>query len=157
MALWPDRSERAAGQNLRVTLSHLLDVLDPGRERSQGSHLLQESGGAIRLDPDSGLRVDLWEVQRHAGAVITASADRRSSVLAHARRLLAARTGRLLDATQIGDWYLPHQRRLDDLVLTAAGRLPVNWPWTLPTWAWPSTSGAWCWPSTPGRNTATAW
>ena len=122
MTLWPDRSERSAGQNLRVTLSHLLDVLDPDRERSRGSRLVLEEGGAIRLDPGSGLRVDVWEVQRHAELVLTTPEDQRASLLAHARRLLAARSGPLLDGTPVGDWSGPHRRRLDDLVLGAAGR-----------------------------------
>jgi DNA-binding SARP family transcriptional activator len=120
--LWPDRDQRSAGQNLRVTLSHLLDVLDPDRERSQGSQLLQETRGAIRLDPESGLRVDVWEMQRHAQFVMAAPDEQRASVLAHARRLLAIRTGPLLDATPVGDWCTPFRRRLDDLVLSAASR-----------------------------------
>jgi DNA-binding SARP family transcriptional activator len=121
-ALWPERDERSAGQNLRVTLSHLLDVLDPDRERSQGSQLLGETGGTICLDPNSGLRVDVWEVQRHAEFVMTTPDDQRASVLAHARRLLAVRTGPLLDATPVGDWCTPYRRRLDDNVLLAACR-----------------------------------
>ncbi len=121
-ALWPERDERSAGQNLRVTLSHLLDVIDPDRERSQGSRLLRETSGAIHLDPNSGLWVDVWEVQRHAQFVMTTSDDQRASVLAHARRLLATRTGPLLDATPVGDWCTHYRRRLDDLVLSAAGR-----------------------------------
>jgi len=120
--LWPERDERSAGQNLRVTLSHLLDVLDPDRERSQRSVLLGENSGAIRLDPDSGLRVDVWEAQRHAEFVIATPDDQRASVLARARRLLTVRTGPLLDATPVGDWCTPHRRRLDDLVLSAACR-----------------------------------
>ena len=120
--LWPDRDERSAGQNLRVTLSHLLDVLDPDRERAQGSRLLRETSGAIRLDPNSGLRVDVWEVQRHAEFVLAAPEDQRAPVLAHARRLLALRTGPLLNATPIGEWCSPYRRRLDDLVLGAASR-----------------------------------
>jgi DNA-binding SARP family transcriptional activator len=120
--LWPDRDERSAGQNLRVTLSHLLDVLDPDRDRSQGSRLLLEASGAVRLDPNSGLRVDVWEVQRHAEFVMATPEDQRASVLAHARRLLAARTGPVLDATPLGDWSGPYRRRLDDIVLRAARR-----------------------------------
>jgi DNA-binding SARP family transcriptional activator/tetratricopeptide (TPR) repeat protein len=121
-ALWPERDERSAGQNLRVTLSHLLDVLDPDRERSQGSRLLRETGGTICLDPGSGLRVDVWEVQRHAEFVMTTPDDQRASVLAHARRLLAVRSGPILDATPVGDWCTPYRRRLDDQVLIAACR-----------------------------------
>jgi DNA-binding SARP family transcriptional activator/tetratricopeptide (TPR) repeat protein len=120
--LWPERDERSAGQNLRVTLSHLLDVLDPDRARSQGSQLVRETSGAISLDPQSGLRVDVWEVQRHADFVMATPDDQRASVLAHARRLLAVRKGPLLDATPVGDWCNPYRRRLDDLVLNAACR-----------------------------------
>ncbi len=120
--LWPDRNERSAGQNLRVTLSHLLDVLDPDRERSHGSRLLRETGGAFDLDPSSGLRVDVWDVQRHAELVMATPDDQRASVLAHARRLRIARTGPLLDATVVGDWCSPYRRRLDDLVIAAASR-----------------------------------
>jgi LuxR family transcriptional regulator, maltose regulon positive regulatory protein len=120
--LWPERDERSAGQNLRVTLNHLLDVLDPDRARSQRSHLLRESSGAISLDRSSGLRVDVWEVQRDADFVMATPDDQHAAVLAHARRIVAARVGPLLDATAVGDWCEPIRRRLDELVLAAAGR-----------------------------------
>jgi DNA-binding SARP family transcriptional activator len=103
-------------------LSHLLDVLDPDREPSQGSRLLREVSGAIAFDPNCGLRVDVWEVQRHAEFVRAAPSDQRALILAHARRLLSSCTGPLLDATPIGDWSGPYRRRLDDLVLNAATR-----------------------------------
>jgi hypothetical protein len=64
----------------------------------------------------------VWEVQRHAHFVMTTPDDQRATVLARARRLLAARTGPLLDATPIGEWANPHGRRIDALVLGAAGR-----------------------------------
>jgi DNA-binding SARP family transcriptional activator len=119
-ALWPDREDRAAGQNLRVTLTHLLDVIDPGRARSRGSDLVVERPGSLRFSRESGLHVDLWDVERHAAAILATPGHERPSLLAHARRLVAVESGPLLGGMAVGEWLEPHRRRLDDLVVAAA-------------------------------------
>lgn len=40
--LWPDLEPRAGARNLRVTLSHLADVLDPDRRKGTGSDLVED-------------------------------------------------------------------------------------------------------------------
>jgi len=44
-SLWPDLVDQDAGRNLRVTLSHLLDVLDQERTRASGSPFIIDSEG----------------------------------------------------------------------------------------------------------------
>ncbi len=65
-ALWPDLPDSDAGRNLRVTLSHLLDVLEPDRRRASGSRVIVEVDGSLVLSRTSGVRVDLWEFEHRA-------------------------------------------------------------------------------------------
>jgi DNA-binding SARP family transcriptional activator len=121
-ALWPDRDDRSAGLNLRVTLAHLLDVLDPERITAKGSELTVESGGSLRFARNTGLHVDLWEIERHAKAIVAAPGHERPWLLAHARRLITLDPGPPLGGVAIGEWFEPHRRRLDDLSVAASLR-----------------------------------
>lgn len=121
-ALWPDRSEKAASQNLRVTLTHLLDVIDPERKPAGGSAFIFDGEGRLAFSHDAGLRIDLWELEGHATATLATPSHQGSTILAHARRLLEVRGGPLLGGAITGEWLEPHRRRLDDLVVTAALR-----------------------------------
>jgi DNA-binding SARP family transcriptional activator len=119
-ALWPDRGDRSAGLNLRVTLTHLLDVLDPERVAAKGSDLIVDSGGSLRFSRDRGLHIDLWDIERHAKAILATPAHERPSLLAHARRLIEIVPGPLLGGVAVGEWFDPYRRTLDDLVVTAS-------------------------------------
>ena len=119
-ALWPDLEDRAAGRNLRVTLTHLLDVLDPNRERSRGSRLVTDRAGCLSFARGGGLHIDLWDVESRASAILASSEPERPDLLAHARQLSRSGTGPLLGGSPVGGWVDPHARRLDDLVATAA-------------------------------------
>jgi LuxR family maltose regulon positive regulatory protein len=118
-ALWPDKHDRSAGQNLRVTLAHLLDVLDPDRVKTQGSDLIIDNDGSLTFNRDTGLHIDLWDMRYHAEAILATPDHERPSLLAHARRLVALDSGPLLGGVAVGDWLDPHRRRLDDLVVNA--------------------------------------
>ncbi len=119
--LWPDRGDRSAGQNLRVTLSHLLDVLDPGRgTRRHGSSPIVERDGSLRFSRDVDLHIDLWDLQRHARAVLTTPDHERPSLLAHARRLIQAPPRPILGGVTVGEWFEPRRRALDDQVVAAS-------------------------------------
>jgi LuxR family maltose regulon positive regulatory protein len=119
-ALWPDREDRSAGQNLRVTLTHLLDVIDPDRTRTRGSAFIVEDAGRLHFNRAAGLHVDLWDLQRHASAILVAPAHERPSLLAQGRRLLAVKSGPPLGGVAIGEWFEPYRRRIDELVAAAA-------------------------------------
>jgi DNA-binding SARP family transcriptional activator len=121
--LWPERTDRAARQNLRVTLAHLLDVLDP--ERTGIPAVVDDGRGGFAFRRDGGLVVDLWDVIREAEAVLATAEQDRATLLAHARALLSRGSGPVLGGQPLGEWFTPHQRRLDDLVLGAAHRAAV--------------------------------
>ncbi len=119
-ALWPDLEDRAAGRNLRVTLTHLLDVLDPDRQRSRGSRLVADRAGCLSFARGGGLTIDLWDLEAHASALLATPEPDRPVLLALARQLADSGTGRLLGGSPVGEWLEPHRRRLDDLVSAAA-------------------------------------
>jgi DNA-binding SARP family transcriptional activator len=107
---------------LRVTLAHLLDVLDPDRVRTRGSDLIIDNDGSLTFNRDNGLHIDLWSMRHHAEAILATPDHERPSLLANARRLVALDPGPLLGGIAVGDWLDPHRRRLDDLVINAALR-----------------------------------
>ena len=119
-ALWPDRSDTSAGRNLRVTLTHLLDVLDGERTRAAGSGLIVDRDGILTFARVPGLRVDVWDQVRFARSVLTTPGHERPALLAHARRLIATESGPLLGGSPTGEWAEPHRRRLDELLLAAS-------------------------------------
>ncbi len=121
-ALWPDLNNDAASRNLRVTLTHLLDALEPGRPRGAPSVLLADGDGRLAFRRDAGLSVDLWDVEHHIQAILGRRGGTDQPVpvtLAHARRLLDSGAGPILGGAPIGEWFEPHRRRLDDLLLQA--------------------------------------
>jgi DNA-binding SARP family transcriptional activator/tetratricopeptide (TPR) repeat protein len=121
-ALWPDRSDRAAAQNLRVTLTHLLDVLDPDRPRSVGSTLIDDAEGSLALRPSPRLRVDVWEFQRSATAVVDLADHERPAILAHARTMVRIGCLPLAGGLAVGEWIEPLRRDRERLAVSAALR-----------------------------------
>jgi DNA-binding SARP family transcriptional activator len=121
-ALWPDLPDKDAGRNLRVTLTHLLDVLEPDKGKATRSLFIVETDGSLLLNRASDLRVDLWELERHANAVLTLPDHERPAMLAHARRMVALDHGPLLSGAAIGEWVEPYRRRRDELRISASLR-----------------------------------
>ena len=119
-AIWPDLEDRAAGRNLRVTLTHLLDVLDPDRERSQGSRVVADRAGSLSFTRGGGLHIDLWDLEDQASAIVATPEPDRTVLLALGRQLAGSGTGSLLGGSPVGEWLEPHRRRLNDLVIAAA-------------------------------------
>ncbi len=62
--LWPDLSPRDGARNLRVTLTYLRQLLEPGRPTGEASFHLRADGTTISLHPSDHLVVDLWELRR---------------------------------------------------------------------------------------------
>ncbi|MGN6696446.1 MAG: AfsR/SARP family transcriptional regulator, partial [Aquihabitans sp.] len=103
--LWPDLGRDAANRNLRVTLSYLLNVLDPGRPKGTASALVDDAAGTLSLSSSPRLRIDVretsvWSEQIRIGA---ASGDA-SAVVRAARRLARVPGGDLLGGVAAGEW-----------------------------------------------------
>lgn len=118
--LWPHLSERAAAANLRVTLSYLLDVLDPERARGTGGVLLLESANRLTFDRTKHLDVDLWEAQQRAAAILAADRDESVAIVAHARRLVDVPIGPVMGGSPCGEWADSYRQELET-TLVAAG------------------------------------
>ncbi len=61
--LWPDLAEDQALGNLRVTLTHLLRLLEPGRARNAPSSFVRQEHDTLTLVCDEGTTVDAWEFE----------------------------------------------------------------------------------------------
>jgi DNA-binding SARP family transcriptional activator len=121
-ALWPDLDARAAGANLRVTLTHLLDVVDPDRRRGAGSDLVVDDGAVLTFADSHRLRIDVREVASLAALVARAAAGGEGpAALAAGRRLLDHGWGPLLGGRPLGEWVEQPARTLADEVARAAG------------------------------------
>jgi LuxR family maltose regulon positive regulatory protein len=62
--LWPDLPARDGARNLRVTLTYLRQLLEPGRPVGEASFHLRADGSTIALHRSQYLVVDLWELRR---------------------------------------------------------------------------------------------
>jgi LuxR family transcriptional regulator, maltose regulon positive regulatory protein len=62
--MWPELDIIAAGRNLRVTLSRVRAVLEPGRTTGVGCPALRIDGETISLAPPPCVDVDLWQFRR---------------------------------------------------------------------------------------------
>jgi DNA-binding SARP family transcriptional activator len=62
--LWPDFDDEAAGRNLRVTLTYLQRVLEPGRPGSDPPFFLRAEGPALDLSVGPWLTIDVHEFDR---------------------------------------------------------------------------------------------
>jgi DNA-binding SARP family transcriptional activator len=74
-ALWPDLDEKAAANNLGVTLNHLLRVLEPWRDSGEPAYLLRLEGPAVQLVTGEHLQLDVDAFDAHTAAAATAESD----------------------------------------------------------------------------------
>jgi len=79
-ALWPDHDERSAGNNLSVTLNHLLRLLEPWRDAGEPAYLLRLEGPAVQLVTGEHLHLDVDRFDEHLRAASEAEADGAPSV-----------------------------------------------------------------------------
>jgi DNA-binding SARP family transcriptional activator len=107
-------------RNLRVTLTYLLDVIDPDRQKGSGSTFIDERDGQFRFARDPTVRIDLRRRNTIAAAIVHAGevgAER--EVVATARELTREPAGPLVGGTPLGDWVEPHRQRASELLLRA--------------------------------------
>lgn len=74
-ALWPDLPERAAANNLSVTLNHLLRILEPWRKPGEPPFLARTEGPAITLIVGAHLHVDTDTFAQHLASAHRAESD----------------------------------------------------------------------------------
>ncbi|MEZ5243900.1 MAG: BTAD domain-containing putative transcriptional regulator [Acidimicrobiales bacterium] len=59
VALWPDFDEEAMANNLRVTLSHAMKLLEPERQKGEPAYRLRAVADRIELAVDDALTIDV--------------------------------------------------------------------------------------------------
>jgi LuxR family transcriptional regulator, maltose regulon positive regulatory protein len=74
-ALWPDLDEGAAGNNLAVTLNHLLRVLEPWRGSGEPPYLVRAEGATVQLVTGSHLVIDVDRFDERVAAAGRAETD----------------------------------------------------------------------------------
>ena len=74
--LWPDLTDEQSLANLRVTLTHLLKLLEPRRDRQVPPFYVVAEPDRLTLRADAALRVDAWEFE---AAAVEAEALERSN------------------------------------------------------------------------------
>ncbi|MEL7207807.1 MAG: BTAD domain-containing putative transcriptional regulator, partial [Actinomycetota bacterium] len=122
-ALWGDRDDEAALNNLRVTLNHLQQVLQPERDRSSAPFFLRVDGDHLELTEDPRLRLD---VRRFESLIEQAAeAEQQLAPAVALERLTDAvelyRGEYLVDAVDL-DWGYYDRIRFQSLFVSAATR-----------------------------------
>jgi DNA-binding SARP family transcriptional activator len=74
-ALWPDNDTRSAGNNLAVTLSYLLSLLEPDRPSGEPAFSVRLDGQSIRLVTGDHLRLDTEVFDHHLAEAVAAEAS----------------------------------------------------------------------------------
>ena len=64
-SLWPDLDERSGANNLRVTLTYLLRLLEPDRAVGEPAYTIRIDGQDVRLVTGGALRIDVDALEEH--------------------------------------------------------------------------------------------
>jgi DNA-binding SARP family transcriptional activator len=114
MALqWPDHSHNSARNNLNVALYSLRNTLDG---LGQGAQPILYRDGCYILNPDLTWWIDRNEfLSAVDDARLARRAGRPRQVIEACRRAIRLYRGPLFEDDGAGEWYLPEQRRLEDL------------------------------------------
>jgi DNA-binding SARP family transcriptional activator len=105
-ALWPDLDERSAGNNLGVTLNHLLRVLEPWRDSGEPAFLVRIDGPSVQLASGEHLGIDVDLFDDHLAAAARAEADGTPSLaLDHDLAAVELYRGDLHDEVPEADWF----------------------------------------------------
>jgi DNA-binding SARP family transcriptional activator len=104
-ALWPDLEERAASNNLAVTLTYVLGALEPTRAPGEPAYLVRQAGGAVTLITGPHLRVDVDDFDHHVAEAAQAEAAGSPSVaLEHNLAAVDLYRGDLFADVPEADW-----------------------------------------------------
>lgn len=121
--LWPHLGEAQALANLRVTLSHLLRLLEPGRARNAASTFIRQDQEALTLVDREELSVDAWEFEALvAEAEDLDRAGAPSLALDAYRRAVRLWRGQLLAELETSEWLAFARTRLGAMFVRSAIR-----------------------------------
>lgn len=119
--LWPDLDEPSARNNFRVTLSHLLTVLEPDRPKSATPFTIRQADAQVTLVDDPMIRIDVREIAELASAAHEAHerGDLDEAFELH-RRIVTLHRGDFLPEFEFEDWAIAVRDRLRQTVAAAA-------------------------------------
>jgi DNA-binding SARP family transcriptional activator len=122
-ALWPDLDERAAGNNLRVTTTYLLRLLEPRRAAREPSYFVRVDGQSVTLVTGDRLRVDTDRFDDHLRAAARAEDDGTPSLaLAHWLAAVDLYRGPAHDGVAAAEWIDVEREHFATRFVTAATR-----------------------------------
>jgi LuxR family transcriptional regulator, maltose regulon positive regulatory protein len=129
-ALWPELDERAAGNNLAVTLNRLLRVLEPWRDAREPPYLVRLEGQAVSLLAGEHLGVDVDDFGNELAAAARAEAgEAPSEALDHLLAAVELYRDDLHVELLEADWFAldrEHYRTRFVTAATRAGQLLVG-------------------------------
>jgi LuxR family transcriptional regulator, maltose regulon positive regulatory protein len=129
-ALWPDLEEKAAANNLRVTLTYLLRLLEPWRSARESAYFVRFEGQAVALVTGERLRFDLDQFDDHVAQAARAEADGTPSLaLGHHLAAVELYRGELHEGVPDAEWLMlerEHFRSRFVAAATRAGQLLVG-------------------------------
>jgi LuxR family maltose regulon positive regulatory protein len=124
--LWPALDPEAQSANLRVTLSYLLRVLEPGRAPRDASFFVRQQGGNLSLHSEGWLAVDVWDFDALCDEAMEAD-QRGAAATALDRALQAVELWRGEPTELLSDHWaiapIEQRRRRFTTVATRAGEL----------------------------------
>ena len=122
-ALWPDLGERAAANNLRVTMTYLLRVLEPWRSAREPAYHVRVDGLSVTLVTSEWLDIDADRFDDHVDAAAKAEADGTPSLaLEHNLAAVALYRGEAYEGVADADWIALERERFRGRFVAAATR-----------------------------------
>jgi DNA-binding SARP family transcriptional activator len=122
-ALWPDLEERAAANNLRVTMAYLLRLLEPARSAREPAYLVRVDGQAVRLVTGDWLRIDADRFDDHVASAAKAEADGTPSLaLEHNLAAVGLYRGEAHEGVADADWIVLEREHFRGRFVGAATR-----------------------------------
>jgi LuxR family maltose regulon positive regulatory protein len=122
-ALWPDLDERAAANNLRVTMTYLLRVLEPWRSTREPAYHVRVDGQSVTLVTSDWLRIDMDQFDEHVDRAARAEADGTPSLaLEHNLAAVALYRGEAHEGVADADWIALEREHFRSRFVAAATR-----------------------------------
>jgi LuxR family maltose regulon positive regulatory protein len=121
--LWPDLDERAAANNLRVTVTYLLRVLEPWRSPREPAYHIRVDGQTVRLVTSDWLRIDIDEFEEQVALAARAEAEGTPSLaLEHNLAAVAIYRGEAYEDVADADWIALEREHFRGRFVAAATR-----------------------------------
>ncbi|MGH9233207.1 MAG: BTAD domain-containing putative transcriptional regulator [Acidimicrobiales bacterium] len=121
--LWPDLDERAAANNMRVTVTYLLRLLEPWRSPREPAYHIRVDGQAVRLVTSDWLRIDVDEFEEHLALAARAEAEGTTSLaLEHNLAAVGLYRGEAYEDIDDADWIALEREHFRGRFVAAATR-----------------------------------